>query len=582
MAGRIPKHFIDEIVERTDIVDLIDAKVPLKKAGKNYQACCPFHNEKSPSFSVSPDKQFYHCFGCGAHGNAIGFLMEYEQLEFVEAIEELARLHSVDVPRENVKGNQQNYPAVSREQKQSDYELLDTVTKFFQHQLKHASNSEDVIKYLKSRNISGEIAKRYEIGYAPDAWDSVLSTLAKQPQHKQQLLDLKVLTQNDQGKVYDFFRDRVMFPIRDKRGRMVGYGGRVMGDGTPKYLNSPETRVFHKGRELYGFHQAKQVNTQLTRVLVVEGYMDVVALAQAGISYAVAALGTATTADHMQMLFRASKQVICCYDGDRAGRDAAWRALENALPHIKDGTDLRFVFLPDGEDPDTMVNKEGKDAFEQRLETAEPVLSYFFKHYTEQLDITSDAGKSALQAQALPLINSVPSDYYREAFTAKLSQLLGKNVINTPTNISSSTKQFQQQTQLQITPMRRAIALMLQHPNLASEIPYIPALANAELPGFDLFIHLQNTILQNQSIKTAVLIEHYRDSKEFSFLTKLVSWEHHIEDENLTAVFNDTFKTLQDNYLAKRLEQLELKDKTGQLDKTERSEYMALVLALKK
>ena len=259
MAGRIPKSFIDDVVERTDIVDLIDAKVPLKKAGKNYQACCPFHNEKSPSFSVSPEKQFYHCFGCGAHGNAISFLMEYEQLEFVEAIEELARLHSLEVPREDSKGKSQKFESVSREQKLSDYDLLETAAKFFQHQLKHDENSSKVIEYLKSRNLSGQTCQQYGIGYAPDSWDKALKTLAKTPEQKQQLADLKVLTQNDSGRVYDFFRNRVMFPIRDKRGRVVGFGGRVIDDSLPKYLNSPETRVFHKVMNFTAFIKRKML-----------------------------------------------------------------------------------------------------------------------------------------------------------------------------------------------------------------------------------------------------------------------------------------------------------------------------------
>ena len=579
MSGRIPKSFIDDLVERTDIVDLIDSKVPLKKAGKNYQACCPFHNEKSPSFSVSPDKQFYHCFGCGAHGNAIGFLMEYEQLEFVEAIEDLARHHSIDIPREDNKGQSQKYESVSREQKLSDYDMMETASKFYQHQLKYDSNKNTVIEYLKGRGLSGEICQQYGIGYAPDAWDKALKFLAKSAEQKQQLVDLKVLTQNDNGRVYDFFRDRVMFPIRDKRGRVIGFGGRVINEGTPKYLNSPETRIFHKGRELYGFYQAKVANPKLEKVLIVEGYMDVVSLAQQGIFYAVAALGTATTPEHMSMLFRATRQVICCYDGDRAGRSAAWRAMENALPHLKDGIDLRFAFLPEGEDPDTMVQKEGKDAFEQRMAKSTPLLTYFFEHFLEELDITTDAGKSALLANAKPLIEQVPSDYYKEALLAKLETLIGKAVKGIKSSPVAQIKQ--QQTELQITPMRRAIALLLQHPELTKDIPFIPALAQAELAGFSVFIDIQQTILNEPDIKSHILLERYREQKEYSFLARLFSWEHHIESDNLSGEFKDTFKMLQDNYLSKRLEQLEIKDKTGNLDKSERGEYMALIVALK-
>lgn len=579
MAGRIPKSFIDDLVERTDIVDLIDSKVPLKKAGKNYQACCPFHNEKSPSFSVSPDKQFYHCFGCGAHGNAIGFLMEYEQLEFVEAIEDLARHHSIDVPRENNNGKPQKFESVSREQKSSDYDLMETASKFFQHQLKHNDNSNKVIEYLKGRQLSGQTCQAYGIGYAPDSWDKALKTLAKNTEQQQQLVDLKILTQNDNGRTYDFFRNRVMFPIRDKRGRVVGFGGRVIDDSTPKYLNSPETRIFHKGRELYGFYQAKVANPKLEKVLIVEGYMDVVSLAQQGINYAVAALGTATTPEHMSMLFRATKQVICCYDGDQAGRNAAWRALENALAHLKDGIDLRFAFLPDGEDPDTMVQQEGKDAFEQRMSQSTPLLTYFFEHFLSELDITTDAGKSALLAGAKPLIEQVPSDYYKEALLAKLEQLIGRQVKGI--NRSPVAEIKQQQTELQITPMRRAIGLLLQTPTLAQTVPFIPALAQAELPGFNVLIDIQQAILNEPSIKPHILLERYRDQKEYSFLSRLFAWEHHIESDNLEGEFKDTFKVLQDSYLAKRLEQLEIKDKTGQLDRNERAEYMALIVALK-
>ena len=583
MAGRIPKGFIDDIVARTDIVDLIDNKVPLKKAGKNYQACCPFHNEKSPSFSVSPEKQFYHCFGCGAHGNAIGFLMEYEQLEFVEAIEELARMHSLDVPRENTGGGKpQKYASVSREQKQSDYDMMELAAKYFQHSLKHDKNSKQVIDYLKQRGLSGDIAQRYGIGYAPDSWDGALKTIAKHPDQQKQLVDLKVLTQNDKGRTYDFFRHRVMFPIRDKRGRVVGFGGRVIDDAQPKYLNSPEIRVFHKGSELYGFYQAKQANAKLSRILIVEGYMDVVSLAQQGIDYAVAALGTATTPEHMQLLFRSTQQVICCYDGDRAGRDAAWRALENAMGHLKDGIDLRFTFLPDGEDPDTMVQKEGKAAFEQRLTEAKPLLDYFFEHFVNELDITSDAGKSALLAQAKPLIEKVPSDYYKEALMAKLSRLINRDVdklnFNNPSPVAEVKRQ---QTEFQITPMRRAIGLLLQHPQLAKEIPYIPALAKAELPGFVTFIQIQQQILEQANIKPAVLLERFRDTKEYPFLSRLFSWDHQVKDDNLIADFKETFNSLQDSYLEKRLEALLIKDKTGQLDKEERKEYVGLMAALK-
>ena len=585
MSGLIPKDFIDDLVLRTDIVDLIDHKVPLKKAGKNYQACCPFHNEKSPSFSVNPENQFYHCFGCGVSGNAISFIMEFEQLEFVEAIEELARLHNLEVPREAYNKNssyQSTTEKVSSVQKQSDYELMSKVSKYFQHQLKHNEKAQTAIDYLKSRGLSGEIAQRYGIGYAPDAWNSVLNDLGQSKVQAQQLLDLKILNQNEKGRIYDFFRHRIVFPINDKRGRILGFGGRVLDDAVPKYLNSPETRIFHKGKELYGLYQVKQANPQPERIIIVEGYMDVVSLAQHGVDYAVAALGTATTSDHMRMLFRTSRQIICCYDGDRAGKDAAWRALENALPHIKDGVELRFVFLPDGEDPDTMIQTEGKAAFEERINNAMTLTDYFFSHLSSSLDLASDGGKSALLSQSKPLIEVIPSEYYQQLLIEKLTQLVGTSSKRFITSNASPIQKIKyKQTELTITPMRRAIALLLQQPELAHCISYIPELREAEVPGFKTFIDIQNIALENSEITGAAILERFREKKEYSLLCQLVIWQHQIQDDNLEQEFQHTFKALQNQYLEQRLNALSQKSKTSQLSPYERQQYVSLMSALK-
>ena len=385
MAGRIPRQFIDDLLARADIVDLIDGRVPLKKAGKNYQACCPFHNEKSPSFTVSQDKQFYHCFGCGEHGNAISFLMEFDRLDFVDAIEELASHCGVEVVREenNASPAQQRQQQLAYQQKQDDYELMNQVSRFYQQQLKIAADKETAINYLKSRGLSGEIVKRFGIGYISDAWDGMMKVFSPQGKANQQLVDLGMAIQGDKNRPYDRFRARIMFPIRDKRGRVIGFGGRVLGDEKPKYLNSPETRVYHKGQELYGLYEAKQANKTLNRLVVVEGYMDVVTLAQHGVDYAVASLGTSTTSDQLQTLFRTVKEVICCYDGDRAGRDAAWRAMENALPLIRDGFSLKFVFVPDGEDPDSLIREKGQQAFEKILDQAMPLSQFLFDKFLE-------------------------------------------------------------------------------------------------------------------------------------------------------------------------------------------------------
>ena len=362
----IPTDFIQTLLSRVDIVEVIDRHVPLKKAGANYVACCPFHSEKSPSFSVSPGKQFYHCFGCGAHGTAVGFLMEYGGKSFPDAVEELARDAGMEVPRVERAGERER-----RDEARDLNEILLAAAKFYRSQLKDAPRA---IDYLKSRGLTGEIAARFGVGYAPDAWRGLEAVF---PKYDAPELDAAGLVINgDGGKRYDRFRDRIMFPIHDSRGHVIGFGGRVMGAGEPKYLNSPETPVFSKGRELYGLYLARNAIRDAGRVVVVEGYMDVVALAQHGVAYAVATLGTATTPTHVQKLFRLTDTVVFCFDGDSAGRKAAWRALENALPVLEDGKNAVFLFLPDGEDPDDFVRKRGRAAFEKAQEAAVPLSEF--------------------------------------------------------------------------------------------------------------------------------------------------------------------------------------------------------------
>ncbi len=407
MAGHIPRSFIDDLLARLDIVDIIDARVKLKKKGKNYGACCPFHNEKTPSFSVSQEKQFYHCFGCGVHGNAIDFIMEFERLEFVEAIEELASYLGLDVPREQRSGGGgqfQSGPQASSSEKRSLYDLMGSISQFYRNQLKLPA-SKVAIEYLKDRGLSGEIVQKFGIGYVADEWDLVRKNFGQNKDNQDMLVTGGMLIENEKGNRYDRFRGRIMFPIRDRRGRVIGFGGRVLGDGTPKYLNSPETPIFHKGKELYGLYEVLQAYREPPRILVVEGYMDVVALAQYGVDYSVASLGTSTTGDHIQMLFRQTNTVVCCYDGDRAGKEAAWRALENALQYLKTGNTLKFLFLPDGEDPDSYVRKYGKQAFEQQIEQATPLSSYLFDNLIElhQINLGNNEGKSALRATQVHL-----------------------------------------------------------------------------------------------------------------------------------------------------------------------------------
>jgi len=557
MAGLIPKDFIQDLIARADIISVVDSRVRLKKAGRNYQACCPFHNEKTPSFTVAPDKQFYHCFGCGAHGNAIDFIMEYDGLEFPDAVEELASSMGLDVPREQGTGTAKS--AQEKEQIADDYALMEKCAKFFARQLREHPDKQRVIDYLKGRGLTGEVVKDFDIGYAPDQWDAVLREFGRNEQAQKQLLALKLITENERGRRYDFFRDRIMFPIRDRRGRVVGFGGRVLDDGGPKYLNSPETRLFHKGRELYGFYNLRQQERQPEQILIVEGYMDVVALAQHDVNNAVASLGTAATTEHLQLLFRATPRVVCCFDGDRAGRDAAWRALENALPLLRDGTDIRFLFLPDGEDPDSLVRQEGRDGLLKRVEGAQPLREYFFEHLTESIDIRSDAGKSALIAQAKPLIDQISSDFYRDTLMEELAKRLGRDISQLdrliPKTQTTVQKSVQENQRKRLTPVVRALGLLLQHPKLGQLVPVHAELEKLNMSGARTFVQLHRQT-RDAELSSAQLLEKWRGSRHEETLRRLATWNHEVQEENLEREFYETFMFLIDRYLEQRYEEL--------------------------
>ena len=585
MAGRIPKDFIDDLVARADIVEVIDSRVRLKKAGRNHQACCPFHNEKTPSFTVSQDKQFYHCFGCGAHGNVISFLIEHDRLEFPEAVEELASFYSLEVPREKSSFNR---PKVDKQQQQDDYQLMEQVARFFEHQLKSHEKSEAAINYLKKRGLSGEIVKHFGIGYAPPEWDSVLKKFGTSPATQQQLLDLKLITQSEKGKRFDFFRDRIMFPIRDKRGRIIGFGGRVLEQGEPKYLNSPETRIFHKGYELYGLYQAKQAHRTLDQVLIVEGYMDVVALGQFGIDFAVASLGTATTPDHIQLLFRSTKTIICCYDGDRAGKEAAWRALENALPYLKDGVEMKFLFLPDGEDPDTLIRQIGEQGFKDKLTDAMSLSKFMFQNLLKRHHVSSEEGKAAFGAEGQALIDKIQGEQQKLLLSEELDRFTGKDVYSNDLKRDvqkanqrsyAATSTNEAPTPANVSPVRLLIRLLLEFPKLASDCPEVNPInfRALQLPGLDLLIELHHYGLNNPNQNTGQILENFRAHPQIAQLSKLVMWEHHIEEQNLTSVYRDCFAKLIDKQLKGRIDELLAKSRIQKLSDGEKQELKLLM-----
>ncbi|MDB2384457.1 DNA primase [Endozoicomonas sp.] len=421
MAGRIPQTFIDDLLARVDIVDIIDSRVKLKKTGRNYSACCPFHKEKTPSFTVSPDKQFYYCFGCGASGNALGFIMEFDHMDFPEAIDDLAGQLGLEVPREqsNAYNKQPDYAEL--------YALMEKTALFFQQQLRLHNKSPQAVSYLKSRGLTGQISQQFGIGFAPPGWDNLQTHFTRSSEKEKQLIKTGMLVENeDNNRIYDRFRDRIMFPIRDSRGRYIAFGGRILGDGKPKYLNSPETPIFQKGKELYGLYEARKAHRSLQQIIVVEGYMDVIALSQQGLTNSVATLGTATTPEHMQRLFKIVPEVIFCFDGDDAGRKAAWRALESTLPSMEDGRQTRFLFLPQGEDPDSVVRQEGPEAFESRVKSdAISMDSFLFNTLEEGIDMHTMDGRARLTKLAQPYIDKLPKGIFKQLIMQKLAGLTG-------------------------------------------------------------------------------------------------------------------------------------------------------------
>ncbi|UFN69960.1 DNA primase [Vibrio alginolyticus] len=587
MAGHIPRSFIDDLLARLDIVDIIDARVKLKKKGKNYGACCPFHNEKTPSFSVSQEKQFYHCFGCGAHGNAIDFLMEFDRLEFVEAIEKLASYLGLDVPREQRSGGNgsfQSGPQASSSEKRNLYDLMGSIAQFYRNQLKQPA-SKVAIEYLKDRGLSGEIVQKFGIGYVADEWDLVRKNFGQNKENQDMLVTGGMLIENDKGNRYDRFRGRVMFPIRDRRGRVIGFGGRVLGDGTPKYLNSPETPIFHKGKELYGLYEVLQAYREPPQILVVEGYMDVVALAQYGVDYSVASLGTSTTGDHLQVLFRQTSTVVCCYDGDRAGREAAWRAMENALPYLTDGRQLKFMFLPDGEDPDSYIRQNGKQAFEQQVSNAMPLSEFMFSSLTQQVDMSTKEGMAKLSTLAVPLIDKVPGGtlrlYLRKLLGRRLGLVDERQLQQLISKQGKEDKRPQPHKEIKRTPMREVIALLIQNPQYVSMVPDLTSVRDLPIPGLSLFVDVLDKCQAHPHINTGQLLEHWRNSQNETLLSRLASWDIPLDEDNQEEIFLDSLDKIIAQCVEKQIENLQAKARSVGLSAEEKRELLALMLDLK-
>ena len=552
MTGRIPQPFIDEVVARSDIVEIIGARVPLKKSGREYKACCPFHSEKSPSFWVSPEKQFYHCFGCGAHGTAVGFLMQYEKLGFLDAIADLAQRAGLELPREAQPAHEPGGIDL--------YQVMANASRFFEQ---NAKDSERAQAYLGKRAIDAPTSAKFALGYAPDSWNALLNRFGAADEERRRLLQAGLIIERDARAgqspgFYDRFRDRLMFPIRDARGRVLGFGGRVIDQGEPKYLNSPETPLFHEGRELYGIYEARQARSDFKRLLIVEGYMDVVRLHQAGITYAVATLGTATTQEHLNKIFRLTSELVFCFDGDRAGLQAAWRALENALSFARDGRELKFMFLPAGHDPDTLIAAEGAKGFEEHLKRALPLSEYLVRQLIEQVDLEHGEGRAKLAALAAPLFKRMPDGVYRELLldrlageirmpAAKLKEHLGvagressapgqrspgqgsgaagrvPGMQRPPTRAEPTAPKRSRMSAGRGSLLSQAIALVVHHPGATHSVKGWSELAGCNLPGIAVLTELLEQAAAMEQPSTAMLLERWRDRPEYGRLCELAA-----------------------------------------------------------
>ena len=593
MAGRIPQHFIDELIARTDIIEVIGSRVQLKRAGREYKACCPFHDEKTPSFTVSADKQFYHCFGCGAHGTVLGFVMEYDHLGFVEAVEELAARAGLEVPREGG-------AAAPSHPHDELYVAMERAALFFRQALSGEPKARD---YLAKRGLSADVIQRFGIGFAPARWDALLDRYGTTEDERQVLLraGLVIERQADAARphapgFYDRFRDRVMFPIRDTRGRTIGFGGRVLDGSEPKYLNSPETELFHKGRELYGLFECRQATRSLQRLLVVEGYMDVVSLHQAGVTYAVATLGTATTPEHLQRIFRLVGEVVFCFDGDRAGRAAAWRALENAVSEVKQGRQVRFLFLPEGHDPDTLVQEEGPAAFEARLAGALPLSDYLIRELSARSDPSSVDGRARLVELARPLILRIPSDVYRELLVTQLAETVRMAPARLGELLRSGESTMEPHTEggrvggharPHAVPaagrgnlVRQAVSLLVHFPAAGAQLTEVEGLATVDRPGVPLLVELLAQLREDPPASTAALLERWRDRPDHGPLSRLAAAECLVIDADAAAAeVRSAVERLVVEDTVARIQALEDKSRAETLSPEEKLQLQALIRA---
>jgi DNA primase len=581
MSKSIPQQFIDGLLSRVDIVDIVSSRIKLRRTGSNLVGLCPFHTEKTPSFTVSQNKQFFHCFGCGAHGSAIGFIMQFERVSFVEAVENLATQIGLTVPKTSSNNSNVRFKEL--------YQTTEKAAAFFVAQLPRSSRA---ITYLKSRGLTGEICKRFKIGYAPNDWENLRSLYTQSPFIKQQMIDAGILIAKDH-KTYSRFRDRIMFPIYDTRGHVIGFGGRAIDNDPAKYLNSPETPIFHKGEELYGLYEARIAERNLKSIIVVEGYLDVCSLAQFNITNVVAALGTAISTKQVQLLLRNSSEIIFCFDGDEAGRRAAWRALENSLPLMREGIQIRFLFLPENDDPDSLIRKESKEKFLKRLEGAIPLSDFFINHLSHEANLNTIDGKAKFVKTSKGLLKRMPQGIFYQLLSKKIADKVNINVEelkNSETNQNSENEWLPKQAPLEPplnqdkipNNIQNSINILLHYPELIVHIDNIDELKGIRLNGVELLLDLINLLKNQQNISMGAILEYWRDRKELEIINKLACKEPIISKEGLKNELIDIIQSLKQLEREKTIKDLLARAATQKLNPDERKELQNLIETSKK
>lgn len=579
MPGKIPQEFIDSLLARVDIVDLISERIKLKRRGRNYVACCPFHDEKTPSFTVSPEKQFYHCFGCGAHGTAIRFLMNYGQLDFPAAVAELAGRFGLEIPRN------ENHNVQEDTQRQAIYALMKQASGFYQQQLRQHPQRGQVVDYLKQRGLSGETAARFRLGYAPPGWQNLYDVLTGSASDTL-LQQAGLISIKEGGRCYDRFRDRVMFPIHDYRGRVIAFGGRIMEQGEPKYLNSPETEVFHKNRELYGLYEARRETRDLQRAIVVEGYMDVLALHQYGLTEAVAALGTAISSEHVKTLFRYVNEIVFCFDGDAAGEKAAWRALEQALPLMHAGRQAKFMFLPEGEDPDSLLRQQGRAAFERHMQEAMPLSAYLFSRLQRDVDLSYADGRSKFVALVKPYFKRLPAGVFRQMLIDELAKLVAMDSVVVENAVEKAefaapaaekaVNSIQRHPLMPLTLVDKAILMLMQQPDLAKDIAWQEKLKGVEGKTVAVLKSLLDLYCRDSQLTSAQISERWQGSEMGAYFDYVCQHEREYEGQ-LESEFADAIGRIEAKWREHRGKQLMRKADQSGLSAEEKQELQALL-----